>query len=217
MTTDQRLERLERQNWWMKVAVASMAVVLAVVFLIAAGQDEEKDKPKVLEEVRAKRFVAVDESGRETVVIGSLCPPWVPELDREKGVEKLDGIHVNGRDPRNSIRILADAPEGPEISLKGTRGNIGLVVDDSCASVTARAGDGAAVSLDADHLVGHVTVWSNDGRTSVSLRGRVGGLPPTLTRDEVSENRKAVVRSVGLKIENNAVSTFVETFEEGKK
>ena len=54
MTTDQRLERLERQNRWMKVAVASMAVVLAVVFLIAAGQDQEK--VKVLEEVKAKKF-----------------------------------------------------------------------------------------------------------------------------------------------------------------
>jgi len=59
MTTDQRLERLERQNRWMKVAVASMAVVLAVVFLIAAGQDQEKDRAKVLEEVRAKKLVLV--------------------------------------------------------------------------------------------------------------------------------------------------------------
>jgi hypothetical protein len=63
MTTDQRLERLERQNRWMKVAVASMAVVLAVVFLIAAGEDQEKDK--VLEEVRAKKLVLVDEQNVE--------------------------------------------------------------------------------------------------------------------------------------------------------
>lgn len=48
MTTDQRLMRLERQATKIKAAVAGMAVVLAVVLLIGAGQDQ--DKPKVLED-----------------------------------------------------------------------------------------------------------------------------------------------------------------------
>ena len=61
MNTDQRLQRLERQNAKMKAAVAGMAVVLAVVLLVGAGQ--EKDKPKVLEEVRVKKFVVVDQKG----------------------------------------------------------------------------------------------------------------------------------------------------------
>jgi hypothetical protein len=69
MTTDQRLERLERQNRWMTAAVASMAVVLAVVFLVAAGQDQEKDKPKVLEEVRAKRVAIVDNAGNDRIIL----------------------------------------------------------------------------------------------------------------------------------------------------
>ena len=62
MNTDQRLQRLESQNAKMKAAVAGMAVVLAVVLLVGAGQ--EKDQPKVLEEVRAKRFVLVDKQGK---------------------------------------------------------------------------------------------------------------------------------------------------------
>jgi hypothetical protein len=47
----------------MKVAVAGMAVVLAVALLIGAGQDQ--DKTKVLEEVRAGRFLLVDEENVE--------------------------------------------------------------------------------------------------------------------------------------------------------
>jgi len=69
MTTDQRLARLERQNARMKVAVAGMAVVLAVVLLIGAGQDQ--GKPKVLEEVRARRLVVEDDKGIAKVTIRS--------------------------------------------------------------------------------------------------------------------------------------------------
>jgi hypothetical protein len=83
MTTDQRLERLERQNRWMKAAVASMAVVLAVVLLVAAGQDREKDKPKVLEEVRAKKFVVSDSLGHEhgKLYFDDATPPGYVALD----------------------------------------------------------------------------------------------------------------------------------------
>jgi hypothetical protein len=63
MTTDQRLARLERQNAWMKATVAGMAVVLAAVFLVAAGQD--RDKPEVLEEVRARRLILLDRESRQ--------------------------------------------------------------------------------------------------------------------------------------------------------
>jgi len=69
MITDQRLSRLERQNARLKVVVAGMAVVLAVVFLVAAGKYEDQDKPGVRKEVRAKRFVVVDEEGRNRGLI----------------------------------------------------------------------------------------------------------------------------------------------------
>jgi len=68
MTTDQRLARVERQCSLFKAGFALVTVALAVVLLIGAGQDQ--DKPKVLEEVRAKRFVVQDETGRERAVLG---------------------------------------------------------------------------------------------------------------------------------------------------
>ena len=39
MTIEQRFQRLESQNAKMKAAVAGMAVVLAVVLLVGAGQE----------------------------------------------------------------------------------------------------------------------------------------------------------------------------------
>jgi len=63
MTTDQRLARLERQCRLFKAGFALVTVALAVVLLIGAGQDQ--DKTKVLEEVRARRFLLVDEKNVE--------------------------------------------------------------------------------------------------------------------------------------------------------
>ena len=61
MTTEQRFKRLERENVRMKATVAGMTVVLAVVLLVGAGPNQ--DKTNVLEEVRAKRFVVINEAG----------------------------------------------------------------------------------------------------------------------------------------------------------
>jgi hypothetical protein len=60
MTTDQRLARLERQCRLLKAGFALTAITLVTVLLVGAGQDQEKGK--VLEEVRAKKFVLVDEN-----------------------------------------------------------------------------------------------------------------------------------------------------------
>jgi len=65
MTTDQRLARLEKQCRFFKAGLALVTVALAVVLLIGAGQDQ--DRPKALEEVRAKRFVVVGGDGGEVV------------------------------------------------------------------------------------------------------------------------------------------------------
>ena len=63
MSTDHRLQRLERQCSLFKAGFALVTVALAAVLFVGAGQD--KDKPKVLDEVRAKNFILVDKQGKQ--------------------------------------------------------------------------------------------------------------------------------------------------------
>ncbi|MBN2489276.1 MAG: hypothetical protein JXQ29_00300 [Planctomycetes bacterium] len=63
MTTDERLARLERQCRLFKTGFALTAITLVTVLLVGAGQDQEKAKLPVFEEVCAKRFVVMAEDG----------------------------------------------------------------------------------------------------------------------------------------------------------
>ena len=62
MTTDERLARLERENRCMQLGGVVLLLALVAVLLVAAGQ--EKEKPKVLEEVMAKKFYVIGENGK---------------------------------------------------------------------------------------------------------------------------------------------------------
>jgi len=108
MTTEQRFKRLERQNAKMKAAVAGMAVVLAVVLLVGAGQDQ--DKPKVLEEVRARRFVVVDRSG------DSRCELGVIIAETAMG-DKVACPHISLFDSRKNKKVILALSEGSIPSL----------------------------------------------------------------------------------------------------
>ena len=70
MTTEQRLERLERQNQWMRRLGAVGVALVATVFLM--GQAE--DKTAVLE---AQRFVLKDGKGRVRAELGTQEDGWV--------------------------------------------------------------------------------------------------------------------------------------------
>jgi hypothetical protein len=67
MTTEERVKRLEREVRWTRVGGAVTAVALACVVLVGAGQ--EQDKPEVLDEVRARSFMLVDEAGSSRAVL----------------------------------------------------------------------------------------------------------------------------------------------------
>ena len=66
MTTEQRLERLERQNGRLKRGMIGMAV--AGLSLLVMGQTLP---PKVHDVVRAKRFKVVSDGGRTMLTLGS--------------------------------------------------------------------------------------------------------------------------------------------------
>jgi hypothetical protein len=63
MTTEQRLERLERENRWVRRIGAVAVAVAAAVFLIGQGRQE----PRVIE---AEKFVLLDHEGNERAVLG---------------------------------------------------------------------------------------------------------------------------------------------------
>ncbi|MBN2492501.1 MAG: hypothetical protein JXQ29_16760 [Planctomycetes bacterium] len=64
MTIEQRLERLEKENRWIRMTAVAVALALGAVLFVAAGQDQEKDKPTVLDQVRAKSYILVDAENR---------------------------------------------------------------------------------------------------------------------------------------------------------
>ena len=63
MTVEQRVERLERQNRWMKRLVAVTLAVMAAVVLVAQG----KSPP---EEIQAKRFVLKVDKDKYRAALG---------------------------------------------------------------------------------------------------------------------------------------------------
>ncbi len=78
MTVEQRLERLERQNRWLKRIATVCVAVVAVVFLLGQG----KDKPRVVE---AEAFVLRDSEGKQRAVLSMEKPntPSLVLLDRD--------------------------------------------------------------------------------------------------------------------------------------
>ena len=95
MTTEERLARLERQNRWMKAAGAVLVLVFVGVLLAGAGQD--KDKPKVLDEVRAKAFVVVDKDGKDRA-----------SLSCQKDGASFLGMRDQDGKVRVSLRVRSD-------------------------------------------------------------------------------------------------------------
>jgi len=73
MTTDQRLARVEKQCTLFMAGFALVTVALAAVLLIGAGQDQ--DKPKVMEEVRARKLVIVGKNGSNRIILDAEKDP----------------------------------------------------------------------------------------------------------------------------------------------
>jgi len=101
MTTDQRLAKLERENRIIKAAGLVLLLALGACLLLGAGQDE----PKVLEEVKAKRFVVQDEMGRERAFLGM----------RPDGLPGIVLKNKDGRLTRGLVFVL-----GPESGFEWT-------------------------------------------------------------------------------------------------
>ncbi len=109
MTTQQRLDRLERQNGRLKRGMIGMAV--AVLSLLVMGQTLP---PKVHDVVRAKKFWVIGNDGRTMVRIGS---------DRRSGWVFVDGkkkaVVGISADDRGNGRISLQSLKGKEVAYIG--------------------------------------------------------------------------------------------------
>jgi hypothetical protein len=116
MTTEQRLERLERQNRWMRRIGAVAVAVAAAVFLIGQG----KEKPGVIE---ASKFVLVNADGAIRAVLESVNsnsgPAELTLFDNEgkrvaltAGTQGASGIYLFGKKGvRAGLAVGSDADE----------------------------------------------------------------------------------------------------------
>jgi hypothetical protein len=91
MTTEQRLERLERENKWMRrVGAVGVAVVAAVVLM---GQEKAESLPDL--EVRSLRLKDKDGKVRAMLSLGLLGSPSL-------------SLHAKDGMPRASLRVSSD-------------------------------------------------------------------------------------------------------------
>ena len=80
-----RLEKLERQNRRTRRIAIAGVLCAGVVFLVGA----QGNKPEVLEEVRAKRFVVIDDEGRERTVMHATADRSNFAMSDENGKERV--------------------------------------------------------------------------------------------------------------------------------
>jgi len=114
MTTEERIEKLERQNRWMKTAWAALVIGLSSFLFMCAGQGRQAlPEQKVEEEMRAKRFVVVDENGETRVVLAATDDRSFLSLSDNKGRERLSlcvtgdgtGLYFNDKAGTNMINL----------------------------------------------------------------------------------------------------------------
>ncbi len=83
MTTEERLTRLERKNRWLTLALLFMGV--AATLVVTAGMQRTEAVPEV---VKARRFLLVDENGKERAGLGMDKDGPFLDLRDENGKER---------------------------------------------------------------------------------------------------------------------------------
>jgi len=110
MTMEKRLQRLERQNRWMKRLAAVMLAVVAASVLVA----QKKPTPDTLE---AKRFILRDDDGRGRAALGLVergCSLGMFEKDEKTGLMLgvWGGPFLAFRDAKGETLELVQTKEG---------------------------------------------------------------------------------------------------------
>lgn len=96
----ERLEKVERQNRRMKRIGFAGFLCVGAVFLVGA----QGNKPEVLEEIRAKRFVVIDDKGRERTVMYATADTNNFIMSDENGTQR---IHLWAQKDRMYMALLS--------------------------------------------------------------------------------------------------------------
>ena len=175
MNLESRVERLERQNRWLKAGGAVALSAVLIVFLMGQAAS-------VPDEIKAQRFTAVDEKGRtRAVLIGTLTGSFL-SLQDDKGNERVslsvsDGVgpHLifNGEDKTMSPRIeLVSSPFMSSLHLRKGRMDAFLALDPSAGvnfSLSHKILTGSATWLAADSRGTSLRLTDDKGKIRVSI------------------------------------------------
>ena len=165
MTTEQRLERLERENRWIKriEAVGILAVgiaVVAAVFLLGQGKD-------VLSDLKVHSLIITDKNGRARAKLGT----W----DNKGGFPYLALLDSSGVN-RLNLSVRADVPTLTLSDGAGTGRAILSTQPDGSSVLSLLDKDAAQVMLFVSAQAGEVG-FNILGKDSKQLRVALGGLP----------------------------------------
>ena len=131
MTTEQRLERLERENRWMRRIGAAGVAVAAAVFLIGQGKDKELPD-LVVGSLAVKKLTVKDKDGKERAALFTAADgsPYLT-FSEKNGTSRVmlsahgpAGLTLYGKDGKTGAR-LATRPGGASyLTLYDAKGNV---------------------------------------------------------------------------------------------
>ena len=179
MTTEQRLERLERENRWMRRIGAVAVAVAAVVFFI--GQGKEKRLPWL----EVERLTLKDKSGARRAVLMA-AEGWV-------SLSLFDG--GPGLDNRSHLGLTTRADGSSEVSLRGRHFTRALLATNADGTPSLSLFDRrntvrALLATNADGTP-ELTLSDENGRSRAVLRG-------TTTFDDNTGGTKTIGSTLAL-------------------
>lgn len=162
MLTVERVSRVERQCRLCRLALAVMAIGLVAVLLVGSGANDVHGKLEVLDEVRAKRFVAVDEGGREFMIVGDsfTMPGMIPPSPKN-----AKAITLLGNDGKSAICICPDWYGGAAVFLSGTFGIVNVMAGADAVGLRIIRGPEEGIWVQATERRVGINVVDKDGKT----------------------------------------------------
>jgi hypothetical protein len=126
MTTEQRLERLERENRWMRRTGAVAVAVAAAVFLIGQGRDKE------LPDLEVRSLTVKGKDGFTRIRLSTFDGwPFLGLYDKDSrlramlastGTDGMSGLSLFDPDRKRRARLATAADGSPLLSLHDKTG-----------------------------------------------------------------------------------------------